>query len=128
MKKKITFKNPEDFIIKVKNSKRVFESSIATRYLDTESIGFEYFDKQKNAVKDNKYPNVTGEMQVTSDFCPCSLLNITKMEYKYYINSYNGIETLYRTRWRGYVRIDSGEIFSVPTTVSRKGGKIYLSD
>jgi hypothetical protein len=62
---------PEDFIIKLKNGERVFEPSIATRHLDTESIGLEYFAKQKNAVKGNKYPNVEGEIKVTSDLCPC---------------------------------------------------------
>ncbi len=62
---------PEDFITKVKNGERVFVPSIATRHLDTESIGLEYFAKQKGAVKGQKYPDVTGEIKVTSDLCPC---------------------------------------------------------
>ncbi|WP_235877917.1 deaminase domain-containing protein [Flavobacterium davisii] len=62
---------PEEFIIKVKNGERVFEPTIVTRHLDTELIGLEYFAKQKGAVKGKRYPEVTGEIKVTSDLCPC---------------------------------------------------------
>jgi The BURPS668_1122 family of deaminases len=62
---------PEEFIIKVKNGERIFEPSITTRHLDTESIGLEYFAKQKGGIKGQKYPDIKGEIKITSDLCPC---------------------------------------------------------
>ena len=42
-----------------------------TRNFDTEIAGMEYFAKQKGAVKGKIYPDITGEVKITSDLCPC---------------------------------------------------------
>lgn len=62
---------PKEFVDNVNNGQRVFTPSIATRHLDTESLGLEYFAKLKNAVKGGTYPKVTGKVKMTSDLCPC---------------------------------------------------------
>ncbi|MCU0440378.1 MAG: hypothetical protein MUC49_21005 [Raineya sp.] len=61
----------EEFIAKVKKGERVFEPALATRHLDTESIALEYFAHLKGAVKGKKYPNIVGDIKITSDLCPC---------------------------------------------------------
>ncbi|MBS1508887.1 MAG: hypothetical protein JSS79_19780 [Bacteroidetes bacterium] len=61
----------KEFVEQVESGQRVFSPTIATRHLDTEYIGLEFFAKQKGAVKGAKYPEVTGELRLTSDLCPC---------------------------------------------------------
>ena len=61
----------EEFVLNLKNGERVFTPTITTRSLDTELIGLEYFAKQKGAIKGQKYPEVSGEIKITSDLCPC---------------------------------------------------------
>ncbi len=62
---------PEEFVLDIDKGQRVFEPSISTRHLDTESLGLEYFARLKNAEKGGKYPKVTGKLKIASDLCPC---------------------------------------------------------
>lgn len=62
---------PEEFVQKINNGEGVFKPTIWTRRVDTESIGLEYFASQRGAVAGQKYPEVTGEIKIISDLCPC---------------------------------------------------------
>ena len=62
---------PEEFVQKVNKGEGVFKPTILTRRTDTESIGLEYFASQRGAVAGQKYPEITGEIKIISDLCPC---------------------------------------------------------
>ena len=63
---------PKAHIDNLGTGNRIFDYTMPTRNFDTELIALEYFAKEKNAVKGGIYPNVTGDLKITSDLCPCA--------------------------------------------------------
>lgn len=72
---------PKEFIEQVESGQRVFTPSMPTRKLDTESIALEYFAKQKNAKIGMKYPEITGEIKIISDLCPCPSCSVIFQQF-----------------------------------------------